>query len=187
MDNILKCHVKCGMGESNSTPRHAARAGSYSTPPACRGVLLDSTPCRASRGTSECYASGVGPTVTRDTRGESSRTQPWPWPLNLCQKVPHNAVLVTLCPLCLSSRIIFTPKPWRASRCKENLKVWRWWREPRRGNKFPFAFVCIQRFPGVGRDLNKTSSGGNPCLCRVSSLGYADIVVAVLRRRRRRC
>ena len=58
--------------------------------PACRGVLLDSTPCRASRGTSECYASGVGPTVTRDTRGESSRTQPWPWPLNLCQIVPHH-------------------------------------------------------------------------------------------------
>ena len=27
-------------------------------PPECRGVLLDSTPCRASRGTSECYASG---------------------------------------------------------------------------------------------------------------------------------
>ena len=25
---------------------------------------------------------GVGPTVPRDTRGESSRTQPWPWPLN---------------------------------------------------------------------------------------------------------
>ena len=51
-------------------------------------------PCRASFGTSECYASGVGPTVTRDTLGESSRTQPWPWPLNLCQIVPHHVMLV---------------------------------------------------------------------------------------------
>ena len=86
-------------------------------------VLLDSPrvsrgtvglpPCRASRGTSECYASGVGPTVTRYTLGESSRTQPWPWPLNLCQIVPHH---VMLCwsdsgPSCRASRFIYTLKP----------------------------------------------------------------------------
>ena len=77
-------------------------------------VGIDSTPlCRTSRGTSECYASGVGPTVTRDTLGESSRTQPWPWPLNLCQIVPHH---VMLCwsdsgPSCRASRFIYTLKP----------------------------------------------------------------------------
>ena len=70
-------------------------------------------PCRASRGTSECYASGVGPTVTRYTLGESSRTQPWPWPLNLCQIVPHH---VMLCwsdsgPSCRTSCFIYTRKP----------------------------------------------------------------------------
>ena len=70
-------------------------------------------PCRALRGTSECYASGVGPTVTRYTLGESSRTQPWPWPLNLCQIVPHH---VMLCwsdsgPSCRASRFIYTLKP----------------------------------------------------------------------------
>ena len=84
-------------------------------------VLLDSPrvsrgtvglpPCRASRGTSECYASGVGPTVTRDTLGESSRTQPWPWPLNLCQIVPHHVMLVRLWPISRASRCVYTLKP----------------------------------------------------------------------------
>ena len=49
----------------------------------CHGLLLDpphwhdTLKCRAKRGM------GWSPTVPRDTRGESSRTQPWPWPLNL--------------------------------------------------------------------------------------------------------
>ena len=37
--------------------------------------------CRAKRGM------GWSPTVPRDTRGESSRTQPWPWPLNAILRV----------------------------------------------------------------------------------------------------
>ena len=78
-----------------STPHYGARAraGSYRTPPVCHGVLSDSPLCRASRGTSECRASGVGPTVTRDTQGESCRTQPWPWPRNLCHILQNCAAL----------------------------------------------------------------------------------------------
>ena len=60
--------------------------------PACRGVLLDSTPCSASRGTSECYATGVGPTVTRDTRGSRVGPSPGPGPLIYVRKC-----LIMLC------------------------------------------------------------------------------------------
>ena len=80
---------------TSTTPHYGARAraGSYRTPPVCHGVLSDSPLCRASRGTSECRASGVGPTVTRDTQGESCRTQPWPWPRNLCHILQNCAAL----------------------------------------------------------------------------------------------
>ena len=94
---------KFGMGhisgtlqtDRQTTPNYGARAraGSYRTPPVCHGVLSDSPLCRASRGTSECRARGVGPTVTRDTRGESCRTQPWPWPRNLCHILQNCAAL----------------------------------------------------------------------------------------------
>ena len=60
-------------------------------PPVLRGTVgLHPMPRFARHFTSECFASGVGPTVTCDTRGELSMTQPCPWPLNLCQIVPHH-------------------------------------------------------------------------------------------------
>ena len=75
-------------------------------PPVCHGVLSDSPLCRASRGTSECRASGVGPTVTRDTQGESCRTQPWPWPRNLCHILQNCAALraALILPCCAALR-----------------------------------------------------------------------------------
>ena len=58
-------------------------------------VLLDSPrvsrvtvgPTRLHNTLKCCAKRGMGwsPTVPRDTRGESSRTQPWPWPLNFCK------------------------------------------------------------------------------------------------------